>query len=80
MAKSVRNPAPKPVRLTIEEAAKHAHVSVSLLQKLTADAEITSVRLGVRRFYKPDQLMQELEDRGRRDRVVDPRKRKRVKA
>jgi excisionase family DNA binding protein len=61
-----------PVRLTIEEAAKQSGLSVSTLQKLTASAEVSSVRLGRRRLYVFDQLMAELEDRGRRDRVVAP--------
>lgn len=56
-------------RLTIDEAVQVFPVSKSLLQKLTASAEVSSVRLGRNRLYDPEQLRQELEDRGRRDRV-----------
>ncbi len=61
-----------PRRLTIEEAAKRLHISRSLLQKLTANAEISSIRLGRRRFYDIETLKREIENRGRRDRVDDP--------
>jgi excisionase family DNA binding protein len=54
-------------RITIDQAAELLPVSISLLKKLTASGEISSVRLGSRRWYDPDQLRRELEDRGRRD-------------
>jgi excisionase family DNA binding protein len=69
----------QPTYISIEEAAKKSGVSYSTLAKLTASAEVSSVRLGRRRFYIFDTLMSELSERGRRDRVVDPRKRQRVR-
>jgi excisionase family DNA binding protein len=54
-------------RITIDQAAELLPVSRSTLQKLTASGEISSIRLGSRRWYDPEQLRRELEDRGRRD-------------
>jgi excisionase family DNA binding protein len=53
-------------RITLDEAVEILPVSRSTLQKLTASGEVSSVRLGVRRWYDPDQLGRELEARGAR--------------
>ena len=56
--------------LSVEKAAAAFKLSVSQLHKLTATGEVSSVRLGMRRWYVKDELERELFDRGRRDRRV----------
>jgi hypothetical protein len=54
--------------VTKDQAAKANRVSTSLITKLTARAEISSVRIGRQRMYDPAKLRRELLERGRRDR------------
>ena len=57
-----------PALVPIDTAIKIVPISKSLLQKLTARGEVSSVIVGHRKMYQPAVLVQEILERNRRDR------------